>query len=104
MHIGAKQIVVTGIEYDDQIGNAIYDQGNFDILFNPKILPLRPGTGDVFTSILAGDNLHNVELTESVKKAAAFIRTCLITSAQVNIPINDGVCFEEHLSVLIPDP
>ncbi len=99
---GAKQIVVTGIEQQDQIGNAIYEHGNFEILYTEKVLPLRPGTGDVFASILVGDSLHNVNLKESVKKAGDFIRTCLITSANMKIPVNDGVCFEEHLENLIP--
>lgn len=99
---GAGQIVVTGIEKEKQIGNAIYENGNFDILYDEKVLPLRPGTGDVFASILAGDSLHNINLQKSVKKAAAFVRTCLASSAEMNIPINDGVCFEEHIGLLIP--
>lgn len=97
---GAKQIVVTGIEQDKQIGNAIYENGNFKILYGEKILPLRPGTGDVFASILAGCSLHNIDLDASVLQASAFIRTCLTTSIELNIPINDGVCIEEHLELL----
>lgn len=101
---GANQIAVTGIEYDNQLGNAIYENGNFEILYGPKIIPLRPGTGDVFASILAGESLHNTPLKESVLKASDFIRTCLRTSSDMNIPINDGVCFEEHLGkLIIPD-
>ncbi|MBR1866023.1 MAG: pyridoxamine kinase [Lachnospiraceae bacterium] len=97
---GVGQIVVTGIEQGDRIGNAIYEHGQFEILYHTRILPLRPGTGDVFASILAGDSLHDVPLSESVKKASAFIRTCLTTSASMEIPIHDGVCFEEHLHLL----
>lgn len=100
---GAEQIVVTGIEKAEQIGNAVYENGTFEILYGPKIMPLRPGTGDVFASILAGDSLHHVPLKESVLKASDFIRTCLKTSSQIDIPINDGVCFEEHLELLIAD-
>ncbi len=99
---GAKQIVVTGIEREDRIGNAIYDGDTFQVIYNKKILPLRPGTGDVFSSILAGESLHNISLVKSVQTAAHFIETCLITSSQLDSPINDGVCFEEHLDMLIP--
>lgn len=98
---GAGQIVVTGIEKENQIGNAIYENGNFELLYETKILPLRPGTGDVFASILAGGSLHNIQLKKSVKTASEFIRTCLTTSARLDIPINDGVCFEEHLEMLL---
>lgn len=98
---GAGQIVVTGIEKENQIGNAIYENGNFELLYETKILPLRPGTGDVFASILAGGSLHNIQLKKSVRTASKFIRTCLTTSARLDIPINDGVCFEEHLDMLL---
>lgn len=98
---GASQIVVTGMEKENQIGNAIYDNGNFEIIYGEKILPLRPGTGDVFASILAGCSLHNLPLRQAVETAASFIQTCLLSSAKMNIPINDGVCFEEHLDLLI---
>jgi len=98
---GIPQIVVTGIENTNQLGNAIYENGYFEILYGPKILPLRPGTGDVFASILAGDSLHDVPLKESVLKASAFIRSCLKTSAEMGIPVNDGICFEEHLKMLL---
>lgn len=30
---GARQIVVTGIEYKNQLGNAIYENGDFEILY-----------------------------------------------------------------------
>lgn len=94
-------IVVTGIEKDTLIGNAIYENDSFEILYGEKILPMRPGTGDVFASILAGGSLHNTPIRESVIKASDFIRTCLSSSSEMNIPMNDGVCFEEHLDMLI---
>lgn len=99
---GADKIVVTGIVHDDMIGNAIYENDNFEVLYNKRILPLRPGTGDVFSAILAGECLLNIPLKKSVKTAASFIETCLITSSELDVPINDGVCFEEHLDLLIP--
>lgn len=98
---GASQIVVTGIEKGNQIGNAIYDNGNFEVMYGKKILPLRPGTGDVFASILAGCSLHNTRLRQAVKTASDFIRICLLSSAKIEVPINDGVCFEEHLDLLM---
>lgn len=98
---GVPQIVVTGIEKGNQIGNAIYENGNFEIVYGEKILPLRPGTGDVFASILAGCSLHNISLKQSVETAAHFIRTCLHSSLKMQVPINDGVCFEEHLDLIM---
>lgn len=100
---GIEQIVVTGIEQDNLLGNAIYDHGAFEILYGEKVLPLRPGTGDVFASIIAGGSLQHIPLRNSVQKASQFIKTCLAASSKLDIPINDGVCFEEHLGMLLPD-
>ena len=97
---GPARIVVTGIEKNDTIGNAIYDHGKFEVIYTKKVLPLRPGTGDVFASIVAGFSLHNTNLKDAVQTASDFIRTCLETSKEMDIPINDGVCFEEHLRML----
>lgn len=98
---GSAKIIVTGIEQNDMLGNAIYENGSFDVLYEKKVLPLRPGTGDVFASIMAGFCLHNVSLKKAVQTAARFIGICLESSQKLNIPINDGVCFEEHLDMLI---
>ncbi len=98
---GVPRIVVTGLEKDNQIGNAIFENDSFHVIYGEKILPLRPGTGDVFASVLAGCSLHNIPLWDAVKAAADFIRTCLLTSAKLEVPINDGVCFEEHLGQLL---
>lgn len=100
-HSDSHQIVVTGIEKNDMIGNAIYENGHFEIIYGEKILPLRPGTGDVFASILAGCSLHNIPLRTAVHIASHFIHTCLLTSSDKNVPLNDGVCFEEHLDILL---
>lgn len=97
---GSKQIVVTGIERENRIGNAIYEKGNFEVLYENIILPLRPGTGDVFTSILAGESLHNIPLKKSVQTATEFVRNCLVTTAKKNIPLQGGVCFEDHMEML----
>lgn len=97
---GPKQIVVTGLESGDQIGNAIYDNGSFSIQYVNKIQPLRPGTGDVFASIVSGCMLQEMSLIKAVEIAADFITTCLSSPTACQTPINDGVCFEEHLHQL----
>lgn len=97
---GAGQIVVTGLEKDDFLGNAIYDNDRFEIIYNKKVLPLRPGTGDVFASIIAGNSILGIDLHESVVQVMDFICTCLERSSELDIPVNDGVCFEEFMYML----
>lgn len=61
----------------------------------------RPGTGDVFSSIIAGGVIQGWDLEETVKLAAWFIRRCIIKSDELDIPRANGVCFEEILPELI---
>ncbi len=37
---GPTRIIVTGIEKEDTIENAIYDNGGFEVVYTNKILPL----------------------------------------------------------------
>ncbi len=97
---GINQIVVTGIERDGLVGNAIFNNGDFSAHYQSVIYPMRPGTGDVFASVIAGCILQNKALSDAVSIATDFVRICLETSRQMDIPINDGVCFEEHLKFL----
>lgn len=99
-HDSSKKIIVTGIEKENLIGNAIYENGSISTVFTEKILPLRPGTGDVFASIVSGCVLNQISLNDAVILATDFIRECLLSSKEMNIPPNAGVCIEEHLSML----
>ena len=65
-----------------------------------KIGAQRSGTGDIFTSIIAADAVNGVEFTKSVRKASAFIKKCIQKSIEMEIPLTDGVCFEELMGLL----
>ncbi len=62
------------------------------------------GTGDIFASIIAADAVNGVSFAESVEKAAHFVGTCIRASIELGIPEKDGVCFENFLHLLIPQP
>lgn len=62
----------------------------------------RPGTGDIFASIIAADAVNGVSFPASVEKAAAFVRTCTKASSELHIPQPQGVCFENFLYLLTP--
>ena len=95
-----KQIVITGIEMDNHLTNFIWDQGKINLSSNPIAGSSRHGTGDIFASILAADSLNQVALTQSVEKASRFISKCIYDSDLSNLPLNDGVLFEQNLSQL----
>lgn len=98
---GPRKIVITGIDRDDQIGNYCYEKGKEEtIIQTEKIGVSRSGTGDIFASIVAADAVNGVEFQSSVKKAAQFIKKCILRSIELDIPVTDGVCFEEELDSL----
>lgn len=98
---GPERIVVTGIVQKEFIANFCYEKGK-----SPKILRChrvgtqRSGTGDVFSSIIAADAVNQVPFDKSVKKASNFIKKCILKSIEMDIPVTDGVCFEELLQTL----
>ncbi len=58
---------------------------------------MRSGTGDIFSAIIAADCVNGVDFEQSVKKAAAFVKDCILVTEEMDIPETDGVCFEEVL-------
>lgn len=98
--MGIGKVVITGIKIGNFFGNYVSVSGSGDLLFSPAGGPSRPGTGDIFAAILSADAVKGVPFTDSVKKAAEFVRICTEGSAALNIPIVEGVCLEQYLSLL----
>lgn len=102
--MGPKKIAITGIVQGGFIANFCYEEGQ-----QPKVLRThkegtqRSGTGDIFASIIAADAVNGVPFYKSVKKASDFIKKCIIRSQELDIPLTDGVCFEEVLGKLKTD-
>lgn len=101
--MGIGKVVITGIKIGNFFGNYVSVSGSGELLFSPAGGPSRPGTGDIFAAILSADAVKDVPFTDSVKKAAEFVRICTEGSAALNIPIVEGVCLEQYLS-LLQDP
>lgn len=101
--MGIGKVVITGIKIGNFFGNYVSVSGSGELLFSPAGGPSRPGTGDIFAAILSADAVKGVPFTDSVKKAAEFVRICTESSAALNIPIVEGVCLEQYLS-LLQDP
>ena len=59
------------------------------------------GTGDVFASVISADAVNGVDFEMSVRKSAEFVGKCVALSNEMEIPVQDGVCFEEILDLLM---
>ena len=99
--MGPKKIVITGIEQGDYIANYCFERGKEGkIRKTHKVGTQRSGTGDIFASIIAADAVNGVDFYDSVKKASQFIKKCIEKSIEMDLPLTDGVCFEELLCKL----
>lgn len=98
---GPKKIVITGIVQGDFIANYCFEEGQPPkIIRSHKVGTQRSGTGDIFAAIIAADAVNGVPFRDSVKKATRFIKKCILKSIELDIPLTDGVCFEEVLWTL----
>lgn len=96
--MGPEKIVISGLEYGDDLENFVYEAGKPPVrITEHKVGPVRSGTGDVFSSIIAADAVNGVNLTDSVRHASSFIAKVLRRTLELDLPKTDGICFEEFL-------
>ncbi|MCL2170532.1 MAG: pyridoxamine kinase [Defluviitaleaceae bacterium] len=103
-NLGPKQIVLTGISFDDiDLGAATYDvaSGKIEYAFAKRIDDYFHGTGDVFGSALLSGLLNDFSLTESAQIAADFVHDAITKTIALNQERRYGVCFERALPGLM---
>lgn len=105
--MGPQKIAITGISHDTSVINYCSEKTDDGIRTFSYELPSngesRPGTGDIFASILTADAVNNISFQRSVQKAADFISVCVNASARSGVPVKEGVIFEKYLSLLWTD-
>ncbi|MCD8154613.1 MAG: pyridoxamine kinase [Clostridiales bacterium] len=99
--MGPDRVVITGIPQGEFIANLCYEKGREPkFLRTHKVGTSRSGTGDVFSAIIAADAVNGEDFQKSVRKASRFIKKCILRSIELDLPLTDGVCFEELLGKL----
>lgn len=109
LHIlGPAQVVITGIRKNDFFINHVSEAGadgpKIHLISTPSAGTPRPGTGDIFASVLVSCILKGQPLTQSVQKAAQFVSDCIQISDACNLPVQEGTCFELVLPSLLEQP
>ena len=97
----SASIVITGIRQGDFLVNFLWDDGVYTTVASPIVGASRPGTGDIFASILAADAVRGETLLSSVQKAANFVGLCIAGSEKAGTPVQEGVVFEKYLAALL---
>ncbi len=103
-NIGARQIVITGVDFgDEQIGCAVYDSisGNANLFFTPKVEGRFPGTGDVFAAALTSAVMSGKQFTDAVQIAMGFTCKCVEYTDKMETEHKYGLCFEPKIAELI---
>ena len=100
--MGPSGVVITGVKEGAYLTNVIAERGKETAFCRSmRVGRERPGTGDVFSAIVAAEAVKGASLTDAAKKAARFVKRCILKSEELNVPVQNGVCFEEVLSELI---
>ena len=99
--VSSASIVITGIRQGDSLVNFLWDDGVYTTVATPIAGASRPGTGDIFASILAADAVRGETLLTSVQKAANFVGLCIAGSEKAGTPVQEGVVFEKYLAALL---
>ena len=71
--VGAKSAVITGIECGALIGNIVLDGERLSYVTNERVDVTYSGTGDVFSSVIAGLLLNGYKLSAATQVAANFV-------------------------------
>lgn len=95
--LGAKNIILSGITNDNNIGACSFDGNSIIKVLQQKCEKSYHGTGDIFSSIIVANILNNVSLKDNLMDATKFIVDC-ITATKDDSNHSYGVKFEDVLN------
>lgn len=99
--MGPRCVVITGVNQGEFIMNVVAEGGNTAYPRTKRVGRERPGTGDVFSSVVSAAAVRGWSLDSAVRLASTFVKSCIARSEELGIPIANGVCFEELMDVLV---
>ena len=111
-HLTEGQIVVTGVEAypetaedrattPEALINVVSEaDGDLRFVEHARYGDARPGTGDLFSAIVASLCLRGETLENATRRAADFVALCIRHSEEEKVPIVYGVQFEDVLGAL----
>lgn len=97
---GRRSVVLTGVSLEPgRVGAACFDRdtGCTDFASAPLAPGQFHGTGDLFSSVLAGALVRGRSLIEAAQMAADFTSLCAARTGKQDIPRREGIDFEPLL-------
>lgn len=103
-HLHNGKSVLTGISYDgENIGAACFDQEKQE--YASALAPIQPahfdGTGDLFSSVVAGYLFQGKPLAFATKTAVEYINRVIVRTLESGMDLKYGIQFETDLPYLI---
>ncbi len=98
--LGAKNVIITGNRNKEKVSNFVYSNGTFRIFSSYAVPKYFSGTGDVFSSVIAGLCCLGADVFKSVDFASEFVRKATELSFELGLDVNDGICFEKVIHLL----
>ncbi len=98
-------VVLTGLALQEgMLSVACCNQGETALLHHPRLGASYPGTGDLFTAVLAGGLVSGETLVSAAQRAADFVRECIAETERQTADRLQGVQFERQLWRLSEPP
>lgn len=102
LNLNVKSPVITGIEIigeNDLIYTVFYDSvsSKYSYVSNKKVKACFSGTGDTFTSVIAGCLTNGLTLTDAIKMAVSFIAKCIDDTVMLSCDPLNGIVIEKSL-------
>ena len=98
--LGAKCVVLTGVKHCGEISNYVYEQGKLNKYTSKLLSTYFAGTGDVFSSIIAGMVCKGYSVAESVKFATEYTYKVTKYTAECGFKWQEGICIEKFVREL----
>ncbi len=103
IRMGARSAVITSFPLESGPANVFLSREDSQVGLCPfERLPAHyPGTGDLFSSVLAGELTHGSSLEDAVGRATRFTRRAIALSMDCPVEVNYGVQLETALPELL---
>ncbi len=98
---GVKTVITTGITVGNEIANAVYSDGGFELIKSKRLGEHFSGTGDIFSSYVLASYISSKSITDSVKAASHFIERAIEETLSEETPKHyhpDGINFEKLIT------
>ena len=97
--LGAKNVVLTGVKRENNVGCLLVNKKNQYYYGTNDLKKKFHGTGDVFSSALAGSILSTDDITKAIKVAHEFTSLAMQKTIEDNV---DGILYGPEFEKAIP--